>query len=349
MKRCTKRYRNGESNVLDTDTETDTEQSNRIVLAAPTTALANLTDQLQNGRVELRACDEQQRWWSGIFDDLEALRASGRFAERAGFAVYTGLNPSDREVTNDIKPYRRAVSDPQITSIQRLLFDLDPVRDVGFGSSDMQLGYAKDRARVLEDLLAGYGWPVPMLAMSGNGYHLQYRCDLPNDDPTKAMLTDLYRGLGVRVSTAEVGFDTTVRNPSRICRFYGTTNRKSGRRSVIERFLSDEVVQSDLIHATAELIKPPKPKPAPAQVKRQGMKTRYLDVVGLFQELGLYKRDLGGGKHAVICIQSDRHSSQDHPHKTDTVIWEGEYPQFHCSHAHCEGVTIYDVLDRFTA
>lgn len=312
-----------------------------------TPEIQNLRRMLLNGSVEIRACDQEGRWWSGNFDDLDGLRRSGRFAEQRAMAVYTSLNPNNCPVTNDIKPFRKSVRDDHVTRIRRLLFDLDPVRETGEGADDRQLGYAEDRSRVLTDLLASYGWPMPMVAMSGNGCHLQYHCDLPNDDQTASILTDLYRGLGVRMSTAEVSFDTTVRNPSRICRMYGTTNRKSGRRSRIIDEGAERQVTPALIQSTATSVKPPKPKTAPAQRKRWSGHWNGYDVVGLFKELGLYKRELGEGKHAVICIQCERHSSQDHPHKTDTVIWEGEYPQYHCSHAHCEGVTIHDVLDRF--
>lgn len=307
----------------------------------------HLRSLLESGRVEIRACDESERWWSGIFDDFDALCRGGRLAEQRAMAVYTSLNPSDRPVTNDLKPFRKSVRDDHVVRIRRLLFDLDPVRETGSGSDDQQLGYAEDRARVLRDTLISFGWPSPMQAMSGNGYHLQYHCDLPNNDQTATILTDLYRGLGVRITTAEVGFDTTVRNPSRICRMYGTTNRKSGRRSVILDEGSSSLITAATIKQTADIVKPPKPKAAPAVRKRTHRHWQGCDVVGLFQSMGCYKRDLGGGKHAVICPQCELHSSQDHPHKTDTVIWEGEYPQFHCSHAHCEGLTIHDVLDRF--
>lgn len=71
-----------------------------------------------------------------------------------------------------------------------------------------------------------------------------------------------------------------------------------------------------------------------------------LNVVGWFNAHGHYKRHLGGGKHAVTCLWLAYHSSADNPMKTDTVIWEsdGGWPTFHCSHDHCEGRTIKDVI-----
>lgn len=305
----------------------------------------NLAAMLASGPVEIRANDGD-KWWSGIFDDYASLARSGRFAHSKGMNVYTSLNPCALPITNRIKPYSKAVRDDDVTRICRLPFDLDPNRETGEAATDRQLGYAEDRLRVLVDLLSD--WGNPLIGMSGNGYHAQYFVDLPNDDETKAAMVGLYRGLRVRLSTAEVSFDVTVKNPSRIFRMYGTTNQKSGRRTWCRFPSNPEVIPAEVFFDTAEKLTPPKPKPAPSKVKRvQAVGHKHYDIVSLFRSLGLYKRDLGGGKHAVTCPDVDRHSSSDHASKTDTVIWDGEWPQFHCSHAHCEALDIYEVLDRY--
>jgi len=302
---------------------------------------------LENGRVEIRA-NQDGKWWSGIFDNFDDLARSGRFAENKKFNVYTSLNPSSRPATNTIKPYQKAVKDLDITRIHRIPFDLDPDRETGTAATGSQVGYAKHRSQILIDMLESLGWTNPIIGMSGNGYHVQYRCDLPNTDEVKTMLIDLYRGLAVRITTAEINFDVTVKNASRIFRMYGTTNRKASRRSYTDFPAKPTLVPADAIFGASEALKPPKPKPAPAKRKRSNEKGFHnFDVVGLFSQMGMYKRSLGDGKHAVTCIQCDRHSDHDHKDKTDTVIWEGEWPQYHCSHAHCEGVSIHDVIDRF--
>lgn len=306
----------------------------------------NLTEMLAAGPVEIRANDGG-KWWSGIFDDYASLVRSAKFAANKRMDVYTSLNPCDRPTTNRIKPFARAVRDEDVNRIRRVPFDLDPNRETGEAATDMQLGFAADRLTVLLDLMAREGWGEPLVGMSGNGFHAQYLVDLPNDDETHAAMVGLYRGLGVRLSTAEVAFDVTVKNPSRIFRCYGTVNQKSGRRSWCH-YGNPQIVPAEVFFATAEKLTPPKPKPAPAQAKRvQAVGLKHFDVVTLFKSLGLYKRDLGGGKHAVTCPDVDRHSSGDHLAKTDTVIWEGTWPQFHCSHAHCEALGIYEVIDRY--
>jgi hypothetical protein len=48
----------------------------------------------------------------------------------------------------------------------------------------------------------------------------------------------------------------------------------------------------------------------------------------------------------VRCPWDAEHSSIDSDHSTATVIWEsdGGWPTFHCSHDHCDGRTIRDVM-----
>jgi hypothetical protein len=73
---------------------------------------------------------------------------------------------------------------------------------------------------------------------------------------------------------------------------------------------------------------------------------RTLDVVSWFQAHGEYHGQAEPGKHYVGCPWEDQHSDGIDAQVTDTVIWEadGNWPTFHCSHAHCEGRTIRDVM-----
>ena len=75
-------------------------------------------------------------------------------------------------------------------------------------------------------MLHRLGWPLPLHAKSGNGYHAVYRCRLPNNPETREMLGNIYRGLHLEFGDDVVGFDRSVRNPGRIFRLYGSINRK---------------------------------------------------------------------------------------------------------------------------
>ena len=68
---------------------------------------------------------------------------------------------------------------------------------------------------------------------------------------------------------------------------------------------------------------------------------RALDPVRVFREAGMYGRDLGSGKHAVICPWTHEHTVKDWEGKSgSTVIWEtgtAGAAVFKCSHSHCGG------------
>lgn len=307
---------------------------------------------LGQGPVELRCIDKlspqahdqksKQLIWSGVFDDYCSMNKSIRFAERMRMDTYTTINPIELEPTNEIKPFRRTAKDSDVSRINSIFFDFDPVRPTGTASTSEQIGWCTLAAMKLEDFL---GWGVPTRALSGNGTHLVYTTDLPATQGTRDMLTGLYKALETRFGTDEISFGVTVRNPARIARLYGTVNRKSGRRAQCE--FSEEFVDPDLILGLAKQITPPKEtkrtwvRPSPSTQQRGFVKN--FDVVGYFNSAGMYRGE-GDGMHFVECPWAHEHSS-DLPR--DTAVWEGEWPQFHCFHAHCAHRSIKDVIEFF--
>ncbi|MEO0974187.1 MAG: hypothetical protein AAFX85_13930 [Pseudomonadota bacterium] len=120
----------------------------------------------------------------------------------------------------------RALGNNDFDAVTRLPFDLDPVRPSGVSSTDTELTDAIKRRDGLVAMLRKTGWPAPLVATSGNGAHAVYRVRLPNNAETAEQFREIYRGLAREFGDDVVAFDTTVRNPGRIWRLYGTTNRK---------------------------------------------------------------------------------------------------------------------------
>jgi P4 family phage/plasmid primase-like protien len=95
-----------------------------------------------------------------------------------------------------------------------------------------------------------------------------------------------------------------------------------------------------------EVVEKAERKPLPAGAKGD---YKTLDVVALFEAHGLYGRciDPAEGRHAVLCPWVDEHTQKRPPDYGDTVVWEADgekWPRFHCSHKHCEGRRIEDVI-----
>ena len=128
------------------------------------------------GRIEVRhQCGD--RWVSGVFDNLHYLYSC--IAGQADVGnLYTTLNaPRLMQATNDMDG--RPLRDVDIGHYTRLLFDFDPVRGSGQASSDYELRLAIEQRNHFVQVLRGLGWPMPAMAMSGNGAHAMVRCRMP--------------------------------------------------------------------------------------------------------------------------------------------------------------------------
>jgi hypothetical protein len=168
----------------------------------------------------------------GYFDDplkvpdaLTVLRLDG------AKGIYVTMNPINPALL--ARSHNRfteakdnhATADKDIFSRQWLLVDCDPRRPSGISSSDEEKAKAKERARAVYDYLKEAGWPVAVTADSGNGYHLLYRIDQAADD---GAVKQCLEALDQRFSDGAVSIDTTVHNPARIVKLYGTKAEKGG-------------------------------------------------------------------------------------------------------------------------
>lgn len=285
---------------------------------------------------------------SGLFDDIEPLQKDIRQLSEYG-NLYTTLNRPTATATNELVK-GKSITDADINIITRLPFDFDPVRATGTASTDEQLQLARKSMQRFMRFLCVLGWPTPLIALSGNGYHLQYRTAMPADADTKKMLSILYKALRQDFGTELVDFDSTVRNPSRIFRLYGTINRKGNDESLWRQ--STCVIPPGWGQVPPKLIKKlsDRYKPVPVAKPRREVSNRHyssdmdnLDVVAWFTAHGLYKHHIEDHKHAVTCPWSYEHSEASY---NDSIIFEtdGSWPGFHCKHSHCDGRNIKDVM-----
>lgn len=179
--------------------------------------------------LEIRALKPKGQSLAGYFDDwLEAAKYAA-FLDFEGYGVYFCLNPVDDRRSafvgrlNEVGP-GKAISDEGILDRRLLLIDVDPVRPASVCSTDDEKSSALALARRVAGDLTLEGWPTPVLADSGNGCHLLYRIELPAED--EGLVQRVLLALDAKYSTATAKIDTAVFNPARICRLYGTTNRK---------------------------------------------------------------------------------------------------------------------------
>lgn len=70
------------------------------------------------------------------------------------------------------------------------------------------------------------GWPAPVAADSGNGYHLFYGIDLENNEESTALVKSCLASLAAKFDDDTIKIDTTVYNAARIVKAYGSMAAK---------------------------------------------------------------------------------------------------------------------------
>jgi hypothetical protein len=142
-------------------------------------------------------------------------------------AVYFTLNPVQPELfdrsQNRLKCRpKETTTDAEIVSRRWLFVDFDAERPKGISSTDSEHAAALSLVQACKAWLSEQGWPLPLAGDSGNGAHLLYRIELPNDEPSRVLVERTLKALAQRFSSEQVVIDSSVGNAARICKLYGT-------------------------------------------------------------------------------------------------------------------------------
>ena len=260
-------------------------------------------------------------------------------------ALYS-RNQKDRFILNT-----QTTSDTEVNRYQWLFVDLDPIRIAGVSSSDEELKKADELKEEVKAYLAGRGFSAPIEAMSGNGYHLLYRIDLPVNDKTKDLVRDCLAALSERFDGPEVKIDSINFNPSRICKLYGTLAQK-GSNTVERPFRQSqiisapnpiEVTNTDMLEALAAEAKPADKKIMPRR-KRMSVEFNLREWLSTY---GLTYREKPGRDCQILELDE---CPFDPSHKNgDSKIFEytdGKIA-FKCHHNSCRGKVWQDVREKY--
>lgn len=153
-----------------------------------------------------------------------------------------------------------ATTDGDITDYEYILIDFDPKRPSGISSSDKELDRCLDLRDTVYRFLEKEGFKEPTITLSGNGCHLLYKVDFPNTEENKQIVKHFIEYLGLRFSDSYVDIDTTVFNPARVCKLYGTLAQKGANmpdrphRMSKTEYISSEVTPLDNLKKIANMI-----------------------------------------------------------------------------------------------
>ncbi len=255
----------------------------------------------------------------GYFNERDALvDAAVELDSRA--SVYVTLNPICPALlarsANRTRRGASATADPDVQRRRWLLIDLDPVRPSGISSSDPEHEAAIARARDVWRFLRDQGWPEPVAADSGNGAHLLYRVDLPNDAEAHALIKGVLAALEFKLGDDVVTIDTSVFNAARITKVYGTlackgdaTPERPHRRSRLLRVPETvEAVTPSQLAAVAAMLPPSVERPP-------GTPRQSFDLDAFIARAGLqvaFEAPWQGGRKIVLaaCPWNTEHTNR---------------------------------------
>jgi hypothetical protein len=219
--------------------------------------------------VELRCLKTHSATISGYFNDLKKLAEIA--AELSGNvpAVYITLNPVKPDLlaraNNRIEKYARTTTaDSDITKRCWLPVDFDPVRSADISATDAEKALALARAKECRAWLTTLGFPMAVFGDSGNGAHLLYRVDLPNDAASTELIKKCLEALAARFTDDNVSVDLKNFNAARIWKLYGTLACKGDdmadrphRRAAIIEGKNLGLVSADLLQKLASFAPEP--------------------------------------------------------------------------------------------
>lgn len=250
--------------------------------------------------------------------------------------IYTVLNPYDES-----KIAGSAVDDAAVTRRRWLLIDVDPNRPKDCNATDVELGYALTVIERIKAFLASNGWPAPVEALSGNGGHLLYRIDLPNDVDSLRLVEGVLKHLAKAFDTPHAHVDTAVGNASRITKLYGTMTRKGvdsperpTRPSSITRAPSPlEVVGLEALQRVSVLSQTPEAN------KKKPQKSLY-DWSKVLSRVEVLKTFTRGETtfYQIRCPWDHEHTTKDDTGTVLSVQTSGAVG-FKCMHGHCKDRT----------
>lgn len=283
---------------------------------------------------------------SGYFDDT-TLAASLIARENGKHqAIYMTVNPVQPALiarnANRLEHGSQTTStDADIAKRRWFLVDLDPKRPTGISSTDGELARCEQMAAMIIEWLSSMGWPEPMIALSGNGVHLMFRTDDPNDDAARTDYECALKMMSSIFSDDYVIVDTTAFNAARVWKVYGTISAKGSSTEerphrvakIVKLPKTFEILSRDKISAMAAPIRDAKTD------EFKDMSGEYIaDMVKWLADRG---QTVVSGPRPMFGAEGQKWEISRCPfnnnHSKPIVALVGNRPVFKCLHNSCQG------------
>ena len=306
--------------------------------------------------IEIRAIDDIYKSRPGYFDRadclLDAVLAANEYASI--YFLINEINPPDHRVSNDLAP-RPTTRNTDVTRRRWLLIDVDPKRPPGVCATKAEKTLGVMVATRVVTYLTEHGFPEPIRVDSGNGVHLYYAIDAPNDDETAGLIDHFLAHLNTRFELKSkngktlVNIDSTTGDAAQISRLPGCWNRKGENTKerphrmcqIVSAPETVYLVEMSDLEAVAGKPAPPVVRETPAHVGNITSR----DAKEILDELGLGYTEqpdvANDGKPCTKyvlerCPWAHEHSTG--PGGAVVIQFQGGGKTFTCRHDSCDGI-----------
>lgn len=191
----------------------------------------------EEGLFEIRVIAKNKKQnRSGYFKDVDKAIEGLKKLNLQDTNVYLVLNEITEACYSKFqrdcfKEGESATQDSDIIARDWLLVDFDPIRPKDTSSSAEELKRAGEKCVKVYNFLLEQNFPRPIVACSGNGYHLLYRIKLKNSTENEEIVKQFLAALDELFSDDKndlggIKIDVVNFNASRVCKLYGTLAQK---------------------------------------------------------------------------------------------------------------------------
>lgn len=302
--------------------------------------------------VEIRLIDPQtSKTYSGYFTDVDTIIKALEPYEHCN--QYFVLNRINEKLGGRIqrdhfvcKP-KETTSDKDIEGYDWIMIDIDVERPSGITSTDEELNYAKKKANEVYAYLRDANFEKPVVCCSGSGVHVMYKVALANDEENRKLIKNFLDALGMMFSDEKVHIDSVVGNPARLCRLYGSVNRKGANTEERPHRLAyivkapDEIKPTDIeyIRKVASLI--PEPEAPSRQNHYRGSDSFDLEAFIAKYNIKVAKKTVTNDYTKYVLAECPFDSNHKAPDSCVFAFRNGGY-QFVCLHQSHRHLTFKD-------
>lgn len=196
----------------------DSHENNVIEVRNRNTGMHGYFDNLHECITAITSNGNEHYTWQVILNDIPADIYKHKYVDKDTHTQIQTLNQISKG---------EATKNTDITHRKWLFIDIDN-HQTKDSATDEERQFTYSIVLHLLEILKRENFPEPLIADSGNGYHILYRIDLPNNDYITNVIKNFYEALEkVNPGTAQgVTIDTQTGTASSMVKIYGVKSSR---------------------------------------------------------------------------------------------------------------------------